>query len=208
MTLEPGDTLAFDHTFAALRSYRTTKAKAIATGCNGRTKEIPFLYCVPSTKLCDASHGITQAIKKRKFLPAVITTDTIPHGIPFWKESFGETVHCRLGLYHFMARIADTLDPRSDLYWRCLVGLTDSIYKYNDADWQALIDALKNGKLGRDSRCFSDNEIAKLRYGKIFKRRYDKYLRKELHDEDSIIENLNKWVDCWMDEVNAKGRHV
>eukprot|EP00980_Cylindrotheca_fusiformis_P011010 scaffold2528_cov62-Cylindrotheca_fusiformis.AAC.1 len=97
VTCREGDTLAFDHTFAALRTYKTTSAKAIATAINGRTKEVCFVLNVPSTKLADSAHGIVQAVKKRNMKASVVTTDTIPNGIAFWKRSFGSDITCRLG---------------------------------------------------------------------------------------------------------------
>ena len=117
VTLTQSDVVAFDHTFQALKSYSSTRGNAIFTGCKGKTKEIVSLAIVPSTKLFDVSHLLQQSTRRRtNFKPGVVYTDTIPNGERFWKEVFGPEVDCRLGLFHFLHRIVDTLNTHSKLY--------------------------------------------------------------------------------------------
>ncbi|CAJ1928599.1 unnamed protein product [Cylindrotheca closterium] len=69
---ERGDTAAFDHTFAATRAYRDKKSmgkKCFADFNNGRIGEIGGIYAVPTTKLSNVSHGLTQAAPQLKMYP-------------------------------------------------------------------------------------------------------------------------------------------
>eukprot|EP00980_Cylindrotheca_fusiformis_P007706 scaffold1634_cov95-Cylindrotheca_fusiformis.AAC.2 len=208
VTCREGDTLAFDHTFAALRTYRSTSAKAIATAINGRTKEVCFILNVPSTKLADSAHGVVQAVRKRKMKASVVTTDTIPNGISFWKTSFGSDVTCRLGLFHFVKRFSDQMDKHCELYWECHVELLDSIYKFNTEDWDKLVNVLMDGSYCTDGKKYSNNEIDVLRLNKQFTSRYSKWLRKEFHSKEEIISNLRNWCFRWENRSDDNGRMI
>ncbi|CAJ1934064.1 unnamed protein product [Cylindrotheca closterium] len=204
---ERGDTAAFDHTFAATRAYRDKKSmgmKCFADFNNGRTGEIGGIYAVPTTKLSDVSHGLTQAAPRLKNV-SVLTTDTIPHGVQFWDATLGKGVKCRLGLFHFLGRMVDTLDSKSEHFWPCLVQLKDCIYNYNKDDWAALVGAVTNGLLGEK---LSVDELTDMRFSKVFKQRYDKWLRKEFHLAENIIENLNDWLKAWIDVSDNSDQKV
>ena len=203
-----GDKVAFDHTFQTLKNYRDLPgAKAIFTGINGRTKEILFLAIVPTTAASDISHLLLQAIEKRiEFRPGIVYTDTCPSNDKFWKEHFGEYVKTKLGLFHLMQRIVETMDCHSELYWRAMVELKKSMYTYDSEDEANLIQALKNGKFGY--RAYTDKEIRQLERSKRWNQRYSTYLRKNLLPGQLIIHHLTAWLDKWVDRRDHKGRKV
>ena len=204
---ESGDTAAFDHTFAATRAYKDKRSigmKCFADFNNGRSGAIGGIYAVPKAKLSDVSHGLTQAAPRLKNV-SVLTTDTIPHGVQFWDATLGKGVKCRLGLFHFLGRMVDTLDSKSEHFWPCLVQLKDCIYNYNNDDWAALVGAVTNGLLGEK---LSVDELTDMRFSKVFKQRYDKWLRKEFHSAEKIIKNLNDWLTAWIDVSDNSDRKV
>jgi len=205
---EEGDTAAFDHTFAAVRAYKDKSSlgiKCIADMNNGRTGEIAGVWCVPSGKLKDVSHALTQAMPRLKNM-SVITTDTMPHGLVFWRATLGDDIVGRLGLFHFLHRIMETLDHHCEHYWDCILKLQDSIYIFNKTDWENLKNALANGTLGGEK--LTEEEIDQLRHSKRFKQRYDKFLRKEFHSEENICYYLNNWIKSWEDVTDSSNRKV
>jgi hypothetical protein len=124
-------------------------------------------------------------------------TDTIPKGESFWKGLYGKDVDCQLGLFHFMHRIVDTLDPHSGIYWSCLVDLKDAVYTYDISDLRLLKSALMEGTLSRDGTKYTDDEIEEMRRTKFWKQRYNKYLKKIFHSAAEINSKLQEWIHNW-----------
>jgi hypothetical protein len=102
---------------------------------------------------------VQQSIKNhRQFAPGALYTDTCPNNDKFWKTTFGDRLETRLGLFHLIHRIVDTLDPRcGDLYWKCLVGLKECVYEYHQDDEHALLDALLMGKF--NGQVFTNDNV-------------------------------------------------
>ncbi|KAG7346282.1 hypothetical protein IV203_005350 [Nitzschia inconspicua] len=127
--VEPDDAVAFDWTFQLIKNYILPGAKAAFTGIKGKTNEIISLVIVPSTKTADVSHALIQSRQKREsFSPSVVYTDTCPNSMVFYKTIFGNTIEMKLGLFHLIQRITDTLDQKCKLYWQCLVDLQTCLY--------------------------------------------------------------------------------
>ena len=59
---------------------------------------------------------------------------------------FGSGIVVLLGLFHYMHRVVDTLDPMSLLYWEVLVELKDCFYQYLQEDFRKLRECLMEGK--------------------------------------------------------------
>jgi hypothetical protein len=117
--------------------------------------------------------------KRQDFHPAVLYTDTCPHNESFWKTIYGATLETKLGLFHLLHRIYDTLDPRCNLYWKCLVQLKNSVYSYFEEDEAGLLAALKDGSFSKTNKKLSDKEIRDLRHSKRWKQRYGEFLQKK-----------------------------
>jgi hypothetical protein len=87
-----------------------------------QTGEIAALGIVKSTAVSQVSHMLQAIIDKRPtFRPWIIYTDTWPCSGEFWMNIFGLLLIGRLGLFHLMKKILDTLNPRCALYWKALV---------------------------------------------------------------------------------------
>jgi hypothetical protein len=82
----------------------------------------------------------------------------------------------RLGLFHLMKRIVDTLNSRCRLYWKAMVNLKACFYKYNLKYEEALIAAMKNGTFDKDGEELNEDAITKLRRSKEWKSKCDPHL--------------------------------
>ena len=202
--------IAFDWTFQSVKNYKNVPgAKAIFTGNKGSTNEIVTLAMVPTTAASQISHMLLQMIEKREqFNPAVLYTDTCPHNEAFWKSIFGAALETKLGLFHLMHRIFDTLDPKCDIFWKCLVKLKDAVYTYVEQDEAALLKALKDGSFSKTNEKLSDTEIRDLRHSKRWKERYSAFLRKRILPEDTIRYRLNIWLHEFRNATDERGKSV
>lgn len=202
-----GEKVAFDWTFQTVKNYILKGAKAVFTGNKGSTKEIITALIVPSTKVENISHGLIQSCRQREeFQPNTVYTDTCPNNTAFWRQIFGSEIEAKLGLFHLVHRIVDTLDKHSELYWQCLTDLKQSLYKYNETDEVALLSALKNGAFPGGK--LTDDEIRNLRHSKKWKQRYSPYLRKIIHAGEKIQYQLHQWIHDYKDRCDANGRPV
>jgi hypothetical protein len=113
---------------------------------------------------------------------------------------FGPIVGC-LGIFHFMTRIVDTLNPRNSKYWEALVALKESIYSYHQTDYSELIRVIKRGLMSPDGKQYNDTDIHNLQRSKRWKQRYGPHLRKLLHKSAIIETKLTSW---WHNYSNEK----
>ena len=140
--VEIGDTVALDHTFQTLKNYNLPGSKALFTMNKGSTKEIVALVIVPSTSTKDISHLLTKIIKSQlNFKPSVLYTDTCPASQDLYLSILGKTTTMRLGLFHLMHRIVDTMDNKCELHHKVLAKLKECFYTYHPTDEAALIAA-------------------------------------------------------------------
>ena len=204
------DIVTFDHTFQVLKTYhQKDSAKAVFTGMKGSTKEVISLAAVPSTALREVTHLLKQSKTRREtFNPSVVYTDTCPNGTYVWKGLFGNHIDCRLGLFHFVHRIVETLDNKSELYWKCMVEFKHCIYTYHDSDYSNLMQALRTGTLSSSRQPMNEDEISTIRHSKQGKGRYDQYLRKVFHSETDICSYLEEWIRNWDHVEDSCGRRV
>jgi hypothetical protein len=137
-----------------------------------------------------------------------IYTDTWPHSCDFWKFIFGMLVIGRLGFFHLLKRILDTLNPRSARYWEALVGLKAVFYRYNADDENKLLRALKDGSFARGKTHYSDENINTMKHSKKWKRKCDPYLRKIFHPTETAVHNLMGWVSKFRNACDAEGKSL
>jgi hypothetical protein len=121
---------------------------------------------------------------------------------------FGASVDVRLGLFHLLHQIIETLDNRSDLYWKCLVALQMLVYAYNDRDLASVLTALKEGTFGHDNKKHSDQDINELRHSKRWKERCDPLLPKIIRRGPIIAPGISDWIAEWAEQADAQGRSV
>ena len=198
--------IAVDHTFAVVANYNLPGAKAMFTIMNSNN-EIVAMVLVPTTKVEQIAHLVEQMMRRRKnFIPKILYTDTWPHNKNFWEMLLGFELQGRLGLFHIMQRIVETLNHRCDWYWKCLSDLKMCFYSYNKTDLNKLIAALKDGTLSSTERKYTDAEIECLRRSKRWKQLYDRFLRKELLPENIARLKLNNWREEYKDKIDNSDR--
>jgi hypothetical protein len=100
--------------------------------------------------------------KRKAFGPAVLYMDTCPHNEAFWKDIFGTYLETKLGLFHLLHPIMDTLNSKCELYWKSVVKLRNAIYTYFVEDEAALLKALIDGNFSKTGETLSDTEIRDL----------------------------------------------
>ena len=91
---------------------------------------------------------------------------------------FGANLDVRLGLFHLLHRIVDTLDTKCELYWKGLVSLKKKVYRYNDDDLTGLLTCLREGSFSHEGKKYSPAQIEELRHSRRWKQRCDPFLRK------------------------------
>jgi hypothetical protein len=201
--------VAFDWTFQTIKNYNLPGANAVFTGNKGSTKEIITLAIVPTTAASQVSHLLLQSREKQNnFKPAVLYTDTCPHNEAFWRGIFGTYLETKLGLFHLLHRIMDTLDSKCELYWTCVVRLRDSIYTYFPEDEAGLLKALKDGTFSKTGDKLSDNEIRDLRHSKRWKQRYSDFLRKLILPGVTQRHRLTLWIEEFKNRSDQTGKPV
>ena len=200
--------VAIDWTFQVVKNYILPGSKACFT-MNTSTGEIAALGIVKNTSVDQISHMVEQMVRNRPaFHPKVIYTDTWPHNNSFWKGMFGISLVGRLGLFHLMKRITDTLNTACELYWETLAGLKSALYRYNENDEENLLLALKDGSLSQTNVGLSNEQIQSLKLSKRWKQRYDRYLRKVLLAPETIKTKLDLWVKDNKNKLDSNGRSV
>jgi hypothetical protein len=210
VSVEAEDSMAVDWTFQTLKSYSNLPgSKAIFTQMKGSTKEVVSLAIVESTAAAQVSHLLCESRQKREiFSPALLYTDTAPHGLSFYKTHLGSDVELKLGLFHLIHRIVDTLDHYSEHYWKCLVHLKNCIYSYNSTDEGALIKALTDGSFSNTKHKYSDAEIRNLRHSKKWNQRFSAFLRKTILPGATIQHRLQNWIEHWVDQSDRNSRPI
>jgi hypothetical protein len=204
-----GELIAFDWTFAALKNYLLAGSKAIFTGMKGSTREWIYAAIVKSTGVNQVSHLLMES--KQKMVendPAVLYTDTCPHNTPFYQKIYGSNLLTRLGLFHLMHRIVDTLDTHSLVYWKVLVKLKACFYTYREADLSALIRCLTDGSFYRDGSKLSRTQIDAIQHSKKWKSRFDVFLQKELKLGPSMNYSLSHWLSECKDLADDTGHQA
>ena len=205
--VEEGENIAFDWTFQAIKNYNLPGAKAIFTGNKGSTKEIITLAIVKSTATKEVAHLLTQSLQKRSvFKPTVLYTDTCPNGDSFWRAIFGISLATKLGLFHLLHQIFDTLDPKCEAYWKGLIKLKNCVYTYHESDESALIASLKDGSFSQRGEKLSDLEIRDLRHSSRWKQRYSAYLRKKILPGETICHRLKLWLEEFKETRDQAGK--
>jgi hypothetical protein len=193
--------ISVDHTFQALKNYPTSirdKTEALF-GISVETGEVACAVVVPTTAIKEAAHAVEQFLRRKNVKPKVISTDTWPSNTKFWKILLGDEVVGRLGLWHFINRIYRTLRETHPDFGKAISVLQASIYRIDELDEAAVMQALFDGTLNGTKMSWED--INQLRGTARWNRNYSKYLKKILFPLTVMIANLDRWFVTF--KVNA-----
>lgn len=203
------DMIACDWTFQAIKNFNLPGAKAIFTANVGKTNEIFTLAIVASTAISQVSHMLVEILQKREnFNPKVLYHDTCPNNQDFFKALFGANIDIRLGLFHLLHRIVDTLDNKCDWYWKALVSLKKTVYKYNDDNYASLLTSLGDGSFDMKGKKYTPREIDDLRHSKRWRERCDPFLKKEIKSGPVIGQAIEEWIVEFKDKSDSMGRSL
>jgi hypothetical protein len=172
----------------------------------GRTKEVFALALVSPTSVSQVSHMLVNILKKREhFKPSVLYHDTCPHNQDLWSMLFGRNLKARLGLFHLLHQIVDTLDAKCELYWKGLVSLKRKVYRYNDEDLEGLYTSLCQGTFSRKGTKYSLAQINDLRHSKRWKERCDPFLKKIILPGPIIADGIERWIVEFSGKTDSLG---
>lgn len=182
-----------DHTHEVTKNYfHRKKMGANALWDAGtETGEIATAVLVESTKTSDHSHAAMSLSRRANFNPTAMYTDTWPCKSLYWDLLFGRSLIGRLGLFHFLQRIVKTLRKKHIDYFRAINLLLDSVYFYNQLDYEDLLRVLKDGSYSGTK--LTDADILELKLTKYFRQRYGKHLRKEIRPAETMRQRLEDW---------------
>ena len=205
-----------DHTHAVLRNFGTRATRPLTesqpsmfTTLSSPEKLAPFYFLVPTTAAKHVSHGVIQALKGRTICkPAILQSDTCPANTSFWKRLFGDGLACRLGLFHLIHRIVDTLNRYSELHGEAVRAVCECFYHYDDGDHANLKESLLDGSFDRRGRKFTAEEIDYLPNDRKWWRRVEIYLRKKIWTPVSIRHRLDRFVKNYKDRKDRNGNYV
>jgi hypothetical protein len=147
--------------------------------------------------------------RNENFRPRFLYHDTCPNNQDFFHLLFGSSLTIRLGLFHFMHRILDSLDTRCDKeYWEALVQLREAVYAYDDNDLAGLIASMKEGTFSNNNSKYSAQQIEALKRSKRWKHVCDPYLRKRIRPGVVIAQNLERWIVAFSGVKDFLGRSL
>jgi len=187
-----GGIFAQDHTFQVTKNYRkslrATAAWDVATG----TGEIASAVLARTTQTKDFAHAAQQLMYRTNWKPQVKHSDTWPNKKEHWCLTC-PGMEGRLGLFHFQKRIVSTLRKKHVDYFDAVTDLLAALYAHHPSDYEQLLNALKNGTLSRTGKKYSSEEISDMKRSRVFRDRHAKYLRKQIHEKETVVQALDDW---------------
>jgi len=202
---------AEDHTHEALKNYRLGSAGAIWDAAT-ETGEIATFVVVPSTKQEDYAHAAEALARRPNFNPRGKWSDICPKGTAFFSVLHGEDFHQRLGMFHFIKRIVDTMDPLHLDYFQAIRDLEACVWEVDQATEAAVKRSLRDGSM--NGKKHSEEEVDAIYYSSAWKDRYSQHIcRYPISDGATINDNLDRWrvrykVDASPGAPPGQGREV
>jgi hypothetical protein len=114
----------------------------------------------------------------------------------------------KLGLFHLIHIIVDTLDVHSMVYRKVLVKLKACFYAYRKTDLSALLRCLTDGTFYRNGTRLPRPQIDAIQHSKKWKSRFDAFLQIVLKLRSSVNLLLSKWIDECKDLADNTGHQT
>jgi hypothetical protein len=184
---------AQDHTFQVVKNYQKKLGAFAVWDCATETGEIASACLVKSTKVKEVAHAAESLARRPNFNPVVMFSDTWPHKDGFWKLLFGPAFDGRLGLFHYQQRIIKTLRQGHHDYHRAVKDLCECVYEWEPGTYASLLEALGQGKMGRNSDKLSRKDVMDMQMSPTFKRKYARFLMKRIWPAEVISQKLEEW---------------
>jgi hypothetical protein len=129
----------------------------------------------------------------------------MPSQPTLYKRIYGANLVTRLGLFHLMHMIVDTLDAHSMVYWKVLVKLKACFDTQREANLSTFIRCLMDGTFYRDGTKLPRTQINEIQHSKKWKSQFDAFLQKVLNLGPSVNFLLSKWIDDCKNLANDTG---
>ena len=185
---------AEDHTFEAVKNWRlrSSSGGACIWDVATETGEIACFVITPSSKQEHYAHAAEALVRRPNFNPKGKWSDICPKGAAFFSMLHGEGFQQRLGMFHFIARIVDTLDPLHPDYYHAIRDLEACVWEVDQSTEAAVKRSLQDGSM--NGKKHTDQEINALYYSSSWKERYSQYIcRYPIADGETINDNLDRW---------------
>lgn len=194
--------VVIDWTFQALKTYRGLgpqggKCMFTMKVVGDRGKLTAGAVIVPNTSAAAISHFMINMITKREGLKqaSLIFTDEWPSASTFWADIFGHHIVGRLGLFHAMKRITDSIERGED--WEFFNGMLYDLrlcfYGYDNDDMGSVVASLKAGTMTRDKHKYTAKEIEVFQKTPEWNRRFSSYIRKAIYNGHLITQKLEEF---------------
>ena len=207
--------VVIDWTFQALKTYKGLgpqggKCMFTMKVVGDRGKLTAGAVIVPNTSAAAISHLMINMITKREGLrqASLIFTDEWPSASTFWADIFGPHIVGRLGLFHAIKRITDSIERGEDweFFYGMLYDLRLCFYGYHNDDMGSVVAALKAGTMTRDKHKYTAKEIEVFQKTPEWNRRFSSYIRKAIYNGHLITQKLEEFRSKYENVCDASGK--
>ena len=207
--------VVIDWTFQALKTYKglgTQGGKCMFTMkvVGDRGKRTAGAVIVPNTAAASISHFMINMVTKREGLQkvALIFTDEWPSASAFWADIFGHHIVGRLGLFHAIKRVTDTIERGED--WEFFNGMLYDLrlcfYEFDSDDMGNVVAALTAGTMTKDKHRYTAKEIEAFRKTPDWNRRFSRHIRKCIYKGPLIAQKLEEFRMKYQDLHDGNGK--
>ncbi len=207
--------VVIDWTFQALKTYKGLgpqggKCMFTMKVVGDRGKLTAGAVIVPNTSAAAISHFMINMITKRDGLKqaSLIFTDEWPSASTFWADIFGHHIVGRLGLFHAMKRITDSIERGED--WEFFNGMLYDLrlcfYGYHNDDMGSVVASLKAGTMTRDKHKYTAKEIEVFQKTPEWNRRFSSYIRKTIYNGHLIAQKLEEFRSKYENICDTSGK--
>eukprot|EP00242_Pyramimonas_sp_CCMP2087_P001656 CAMPEP_0198231752 /NCGR_PEP_ID=MMETSP1445-20131203/115368_1 /TAXON_ID=36898 /ORGANISM="Pyramimonas sp., Strain CCMP2087" /LENGTH=738 /DNA_ID=CAMNT_0043912385 /DNA_START=980 /DNA_END=3193 /DNA_ORIENTATION=+ len=188
------DNISSDHTFKAANNISDPNVKMVHNVLTGDLQLASFVYTA-TTKLTEYLHQLEDLQHRPGFNPQVNYTDKFPDDQGAWVSLFPDCAG-RLGIWHWLHRMLETLRKHHKDFHRACTALSKTVFAYDLRDFEAVNQALRDGRLG-NGRPLTDPEIHELEVSGKLWTRYHKHIRRFTYDAGTIHNNMQGWCREW-----------
>jgi len=207
--------VVIDWTFQALKTYKglgTQGGKCMFTMkvVGDRGKRTAGAVIVPNTAAASISHFMINMVTKREGLQnvALIFTDEWPSASAFWADIFGHHIVGRLGLFHAIKRVTDTIERGEDweFFHGMLYDLRLCFYEFDHDDMGNVVAALTAGTMTKDKHRYTAKEIEAFKKTPDWNRRFSRHIRKCIYKGPLITQKLEEFRMKYQDLQDGNGK--
>jgi hypothetical protein len=193
----PTTPFSVDHTFDAAKNFR--EGKQVWDVVSGWTEPLTCIL-TRTTKCEEYLHAMEDLAHREGWEAPLVFTDNWPANKDQIEAIFG--CQGRLGIFHFMKRIGDTLRQGHSEFNAAMRQLSKTIFAEDESHFEGVKQALRDGHLG--GKKHSELEITALIESGAFKKNYLKYIARKTFDASVIRSKLGLWAEEWLQKEDPE----